>query len=352
MAQRRKGERALGPYPIGRKWRVVVVGEGGERDSRFYPTEEQAKAVVKAIRREFARADRKPVQEARDEYELYLRHDKGNKLESVKTTVHALNVFFTNGEMMLCELTPQKCAGYYDALRNRRSRKKLPFAVDTHRNVLANAKTFLEWCMTKKRWIARNPLAAVDGVGRRKHGKAQLRIDEARKWMAKATEFADAGEKGAVAAMMALLMGMRANEIVSRVVRDVDDGGTLLWIPSSKTEAGRRTLRVPEVLQPYLVRLTEGKAPEQELWGHHWRDWVRKWVQKICRAARVPSVSAHGMRGLHSTLAMETGMSAQIVAASLGHASSTTTLQSYASPEAVAGAQQRRVLRVLEGGKA
>jgi integrase len=35
------------------------------------------------------------------------------------------------------------------------------------------------------------------------------------------------------------------------------------------------------------------------------------------------------MRGLHSTLAVENGVSAHVVAASLGHESSTTTMQSY-----------------------
>jgi hypothetical protein len=32
-----------------------------------------------------------------------------------------------------------------------------------------------------KGWIVRNPLDGVEGVGRRRHGKEQLRIDEARK---------------------------------------------------------------------------------------------------------------------------------------------------------------------------
>ena len=53
MARRRKGERVLGPYPIGRQWRVVVVGAGGERDSRFYPTKEKAEEVIRAVRKEF-----------------------------------------------------------------------------------------------------------------------------------------------------------------------------------------------------------------------------------------------------------------------------------------------------------
>jgi len=92
----------------------------------------------------------------------------------------------------------------------------------------------------------------VQGVGKRKHGKPQLRIDEARRWVAKATEMAGQGESGAVAAFVSLLMGMRASEITTRVPRDLDDGGRLLSIPDAKTEAGKRIRQVPEVLQPYL----------------------------------------------------------------------------------------------------
>jgi integrase len=154
-----------------------------------------------------------------------------------------------------------------------------------------------------------------------------------------------------VAALTSLVMGMRANEIVSRVVRDLDDEGRLLWIPDSKTEAGRRGLQVPEFLRPHLLGIAEGKSPEAKLFGEHWRDWVRKWVQRICEAAAVPVVTAHGMRGLHSTLAVAHGASAQVVAASLGHESSTTTMQSYVKPEAASGAQQKRVMTVLDGGR-
>jgi len=55
--------------------------------------------------------------------------------------------------------------------------------------------------------------------------------------------------------------------------------------------------------------------------------------------------------GFDSTLAVENGVSAHVVAASLGHESSATTIQSYVKPEAVAGAQQRRVMNALEGGR-
>lgn len=352
MAQRRKGERVLGPYPIGRQWRVIVVGAGGERDSRFYPTQEQAKQVARAIRREFDRSPEKTVSEALDAYELFLVHEKGNKPRSAGDTSYRLRLFFPDGELGLQSLTPERCAGYYSALCLRKSRTGRVFSVDSHRNILAEAKSFLRWCQRKKRWLRGNPLEGVDGVGKRKHGKPQLRIDEARSWMATAGARAGAGEAGAVAAMMALVMGMRASEIVSRQVRDLDDGGRLLWIPSAKTEAGRRTLVVPEVLRGYLRDVVRGKGGEARIFGQHWRDWVRKWVQRICREAGVPKVTAHGMRGLHSTLALEHGASAQVVAASLGHVSPSTTIQSYAKPEAVAGARQRRVLGALEGTEA
>ncbi len=72
---------------------------------------------------------------------------------------------------------------------------------------------------------------------------------------------------------------------------------------------------------------------------------------RICKAAGVPRVTAHGMRGLHGTLAVETGLSAHAVAAALGHESISTTLQSYAKSGAGAGARQLKVLTVLAGGK-
>ncbi len=53
------------------------------------------------------------------------------------------------------------------------------------------------------------------------------------------------------------------------------------------------------------------------------------------RTSSVPKVTAHGMRGLHSTLALEAGVTGAVVAASLGHEDISTTIESYAKPEAV-----------------
>ncbi len=223
-----------------------------------------------------------------------------------------------------------------------------PLSAHSHRNMLAEAKTFLGWCLDQ-RFIGQNPLAAVKGVGKRRHGKPQLRIDEARKLRALCHELAAAGEDGPVAVLMGLLMGMRAGEIVSRTARDLDDGGRILWIPDSKTEAGKRTVEVPDELQPYLLARCEGKPHSALIFpakrrGKHWRDWVAEETRRLCKLADIPVVCAHSLRGFVATVAIQAGGAPHLVAAALGHVSPTTTLQSYALPGSAQHAQQRRAL--------
>jgi integrase len=275
-------------------------------------------------------------------YKVHQLHDKGNKQRSVDTTAFRISSYFPDVEMLIDEIEETDCAKYYEALKQKVS-------VDTHRNTLSEVKTFLQWCM-KTKLITVNPATNVEGVGKRKKGKPQLRIDEARKWLVKAIELADQDDVGAVVAMVNVLMGFRPSEVVSRVVRDVDDGGRLLWIPESKTEAGQRTQEIPEVLQPYLAKLIKGKASDELVFGHHDRGFVREQVIRICKLAGVPVVNAQSMRGLHSSLAFERGITGHAVAAALGHASVTTTTGNYATPSSVKNAEQRRTLSVLQGG--
>lgn len=50
-------------------------------------------------------------------------------------------------------------------------------------------------------------------------------------------------------------------------------------------------------------------------------------------------------------IAVDSGITSHAVAAALGHEAFRTTAESYAQRDAVAGAQQKRVLGVLAGGK-
>jgi integrase len=291
--------------------------------------------------------------------------------DSIRQTIWAIEQFFPQS-VALVALTPKKCQALYDELRVRPlERTKKPPSADTHRSMLAQSKTFLEWCRARGWMRFVNPLEDVEGVGKRRpRGKSlgrrnhQLRIKEARAWFTKAIQLADDGDEGAIAALVALLLGMRASEIVSRRVGDLDDDerpGDVLWIEDAKTEAGRRTLEVPEVLRPFLVECAEGKTSERYLFEcerpheyglgkPHGRDWVLDQVHRVCQLAGVPEMTAHGMRGLLATLSSERGIAGHAVAAMLGHEDQRTTFGAYAAPGSASAGDRRRGLVVLNGG--
>jgi integrase len=177
----------------------------------------------------------------------------------------------------------------------------------------------------------------VEILGQRRRGKDQLdRLDDARRWLDAALKLAGSGDVGAIAAATALLMGMRASEVTDRLVRDLDDDGRVLIIPTAKTRAGVRRLRIPEVLRSLLARLADGKQPTERLFGAEAnRYWLRFAVRRICRVAATPVIGPHGLRGTHATLAVQAGVTGDAVAAALGHESFAITASHYAKPEAV-----------------
>ena len=342
------GPGAYGPYRHGRKFRVLVRGGDGEERYRSFETEEQARAYLREARKALELEGR-TVSEAILMYESH-HIAVGNKPRSYNETMRRLRLFFTDVlDLPLDTIRHAHGERLYETLCEYKTRASKLLSVDSRLNIFAEAKSFLEWCRGKK-WVKSNALADVKAEGKRQHGKAQLRLDEARTWLREAMRMAKR-EPGAVAALMTVLLGMRAGEIVSRQVRDLDDKGRLLWIPDSKTPAGKRQLEVPDPIRAHLQRLAKGKGGGDLLFGHHWRDWPREWVQRICDLAGVPKVTAHGMRGLHSSLSFEAGITGHAVAAAMGHESESTTLESYADRESVERAKQKRALKVLIGGK-
>lgn len=98
-----------------------------------------------------------------------------------------------------------------------------------------------------------------------------------------------------------------------------------------------------------LLRLAENQPPSRRIFGSDAnRHWVLRQVHRVCKAAGVPVVPAHGLRGTHATLAVAAGATGDVVAAALGHESFTTTARHYARPEAIESATQAHALRELE----
>jgi integrase len=365
---RKRGERVLGPYEQHNGFRIVEIDERGVRHSTVHPTEKAATIYKETLLAELERIDQ-TTEKALAEYRKHLEA-KGNKPDSIRQTIWALGLYFAR-PIVLSALTPKRCQELYDEMRTRPTeRTGAPPSVDSHRGILAQARTFLGWCI-ERGWIrGDNPLAEIKGVGKRRpRGKSlgqsgtELRVKETRAWYTKALELAENDDEGAIAALVALLLGMRASEIVSRKVADLDDDeapGDLLWIPCSKTPAGRRTLEVPAVLQPFLVACAEGKPSDRYLFEcereqdpigkPHRRDWVLDQVHRICELAKVPKVTAHAMRGQLATLTKERGLAGHLVAATLGHENERMHETAYARPGATQTGVNRRGLQVLNGG--
>lgn len=328
------------------KYRVRVIDrESGRMTSSIYETEEEALAAVRKIKREYNRPVGIEFSKAIDAYELFMRA-KGNRPRSIDVTVERLSRFFA-GVTHTDDLAPVVAAKLWAKFTMTPTRTGRVPAFDTQANTLQQVRTFVRWIVERGWTKVSDPVAGLKAIGRRNKGKRQLAgLDESRRFLATSLELGKAGDGGAVAAAMALLMGMRASEIVERTVRELDDGGRILLITRAKTRAGVRRLMIPEVLQPLLLKVAEGRGPDDRLFPYD-RHWVLRAVARLCRAAGVPVVPAHGLRGTHSTLAIDAGLSGPAVAAALGHSSFTVTANHYAAPGSVESARTGRVIDAL-----
>jgi integrase len=343
MRKRRAG--VFGPYAHRRKWRIDVVAATGERHPELFDTEAEALAVIRDLRKALGLETGVTAQAALDEYELTLK-SKGNKPGSVADTVYRIGRMLgaTWLAKALRALTPEDARRCYAKLA-------AELAVDSHRNMLAETKTFMRWAVSRKH-IRASAFEDVEGTGRRVKGKDQLRNDEGRRVLDACVGRGIYSEPGRIAVAVALTMGLRSGEIRSRVVRDLDDGGTRLWIPFGKTRSAKRQLQVPDFLQPHLLRFATDKLPTAPLFGGpHDASWLRKWAKRICAEAGVGYICPHGMRGSFATSALNRGATPHEVAADMGHASPSMTTGTYAAPGAGADAEQERRFTVMRGGK-
>jgi len=328
-----------------RKWRVVHPDEQGRRARSTFDSEWEALQFIDEFYAAAQGAFGGSVAGAADDY-IKVREREGLGAQSLKTLGYRLRGLLrtTDRERPLRTLSAAVATQLLD-------KRRAEVSVDTLVGELVAAQGFGAWCVTERRLTA-NPFDELEVKGKRSRGKAQLRIDEARR-------FADAaigeGSREGTAAAMALLMGMRASEIANRQVRDVDDDGRVLWIDRAKTRAGDRHLEVPEVLRDALIALCrdkDGKPREgtAKLFVGVDRHWVGYHVRRLCRVAKVPEVCPHGLRGTQSSIGAE-AVSVQHVAAALGHAGPAITRRHYLASGAEARGKGRAALKVLKGGK-
>jgi len=329
-------ERAYGPYPHRKRWRVIVVGADGGRVTATYKSAAKAQERIDEVN---AKASGRTVSAAVDAYVKHLRE------RNASTTCDTV-AFRLRGLLKSHERDRALSALTVPVARSLFAKRATEIAPETQHGELVTASAFASWCV-ERGWLRTDPFLGLKPTGARARGKTQLRIDEARRFL---DACLDENSHASIAAALALLCGMRASSIVKRTVRDVDDGARVLWIERDKTKAGDRHLEIPEVLRAPLAAICAGRTGGEPLFGDVDRHWVGYHVRRMCKVAKVPIVCPHGLRGTHASIAREE-VTVDHVARSLGHAGTGVTSRHYIDRGVEQKAQQRAVLRLVAGGR-
>ena len=150
------------------------------------------------------------------------------------------------------------------------------------------------------------------------------------------------------------LMGLEWNDIdfrngivsINRSSQYLADTGVFTKVP--KTESSIREVAIPEfvisLLEEYKLWYEEQKALCGELWDNSNRLFVQangkpmnpstisKWFVKFIGQIGLPVINFHGLRHTNATLLIAQNVDVAVVAARLGHAQITTTLNFYVHP--------------------
>ena len=349
VGSRRHRIRVLGPYRNRDTWRVILV-EGKERKSLCVRSHEEAYVLITKCMQEVERRQTRTLDTCLQEYRDYLINVRHALTSTADHVCSSLASWFPVS-IPLHSLTPTKAQRLYEELTRRISKRTgKVLAVATQQFFLSCAKSFGKWAR-KERLLVQNPFSEVVPIGRRHSGKTQLRINEAKKLATRTQALADAGDSDALALLLMLHLGLRQGEVGTRIARDVDEGGSLLWITTGKNSRAVRRLEVPACLRVPLLALARRKQPGELLFAdgpqapsrqHFWGK-----LHQFCRRAEVPMVCPHSLRGLHATLAIQAGATGAAVAQALGHGSFQVTARHYATPESIASSRAAQVADAL-----
>jgi integrase len=312
-------EQVYGPYPDRGKFRITArYGSGRQAARRNFIFSSEQKALEHARRLKEAISDL-TVELVKEDFLTYLRTVKETKSGTLVTHEYRLMGFF--GPVLglpVKDLDGPKAAALYRSYQKGR-------APDTHQGALALAKSMFEWARRQKH-VHVNPFLDIEPVGKKRHRKPQLRLDETRVLSSWLVDRALTDDR-ALGVLIALLLGLRAHEVVGIERRDLDDGGRVLHVSKSKTAAGERAVILPAVLRAPLARRAELRSGRLLPYKP---GWVRDNTKRACRAAGVPEVCAQSLRGMNATIALEAGTAPEVVARSLGHTNVAITRSSYA----------------------
>ena len=367
MPRAKAPPRVKGPYSErgGSRFRIRVCDATGHRDLYFATLHEAQVAIKQTARGLVQSSHSRQLGVLLDQYHQEKLQRGSCLLQSARdqqATLRGWLADFLDDDIGV--LTPRRAALLYERLVNTPTRKTgQPPAAATHRYYLSLAQRMFRWAV-RKGYVRESAFAVVQPVGRPSRGKKQLRFEEAERFLTAGFQlFDEQQDVMALAAVTSLLLGCRASEVVYLKVRDLDCGGTRLWIAAQdgeyrgKTRNAARNPEVPDALRPRLLQRAVGLQPEDYLFGisskgrPSRRQTLHRAVRRVCLAAGVPVVCPHSLRGLWATAGVRSGALSHTVAAALGHGSFKVTAQHYVQPGTLDGERTGQLMQLISGTK-
>ena len=275
------------------------------------------------------------------------------------------------GHFRVDKIKPTDIMQFYDLLskdtqivrRKNNNGKKIgkPLSPKTilehHRLLRAMLQKAVYWQM-----IVSNPAERVQAPKTKKPKRKYYDDEQSKALISGLMELTEEQFKYKVAIILTIFTGVRLGELMGLEWDDINfregivsinrssqylaDKGVFTKVP--KTESSIRDVAIPDfvvsLLEEYKCWYDEQKYQYGELWIDSNRLFVQadgkpmhpstisKWFEKFVAQIGLPVINFHGLRHTNATLLIAQNIDVSVVAARLGHAQITTTLNFYVHP--------------------
>ena len=364
--RKKEGPYVAGPYLETRGRYRLKVWDGIRLSKPSFETEKEALKEKSRLERKLNPEEVLTVDRLIERYLAYQREVKGNRTWSYKNCGLRLRQIFRDHLGLSCSrITPEKAEEIYHghvARKHLRTGNRLSDA--TQQGDCKKARAMFRWA-AKRGLVPLNPFTQVELVGKPKRGKKQLTADEGERFVKAGIEkFVRCGDRLALAAVVCITTGGRTNEVLKRIVADLDEGGTVLVVrerdadehehageATVKNATSKRRLFLHPQIQPLVAQLAAARPSGALLFTEAGfkaeAQKLRNKVHALCAEAGVPKVTTHSLRGWYSTTVYQRSLDPSQTAAMLGHSDFGMTERCYLDASAAARARVKHIGNLL-----
>ena len=229
--------------------------------------------------------------------------------------------------------------------------------LEHHRLLRAMLQKAVYWQM-----IVSNPADRVQAPKTKKPKRKYYDDEQSKALISKLMELTEEQFKYKVAIILTIFTGVRLGELMGLEWDDINfregivsinrssqylaDKGVFTKVP--KTESSIRDVAIPDFVVSLLEEYKSWYDNQKEFCGELWIDsnrlfvqadgrpmhpsTISKWFEKFVAQIGLPVINFHGLRHTNATLLIAQNIDVSVVAARLGHAQITTTLNFYVHP--------------------